>query len=441
MIKLLFAIIVVLQTTACVVASDQALEKRVTSAASSNFTLAVIPDTQNYLDFNNQKSSGFTFNASELFIQQMRYIVKNSVGNGGDIAFVASVGDVWQHQTKVSDKGHQLRGITYTPNPIIEPMVKVTPQTLTIEIPKAVEGYRILSDAGVPFGVAPGNHDYDAIWTTTKYPPNLDKPRSQLSMTPEDIGVLHVGGLDNFRSVFGSNSPFYKNKPWYIASYKGGSSSAQRFSAGGYTFLHIALEMHPGDRVIDWAKSVMKTNPGIPTIFTTHDYLSINGERKGHPVEDLATVDPDEHNNAQAVWEKLYSQHAQILLVLSGHQYGQSYRVDPNKDGHLVYQILADYQDRRQVSIDYAQNVSEKGTKLGDGWLRLMQFNLASEIPTITVKTYSSYYKTFSSEQDNYASWYKSHEHPNLSDVDFLATDDYVLQLTDFNSRFKAQAD
>jgi nitrous oxidase accessory protein NosD len=53
----------------------------------------------------------------------------------GDIAFVASVGDVWQHQTKVSDEEHSLRGIIYTPNPIIESMVKVTPETLTIEAP------------------------------------------------------------------------------------------------------------------------------------------------------------------------------------------------------------------------------------------------------------------------------------------------------------------
>jgi hypothetical protein len=435
MAKMLLTIITIFLTTACATTSNQERTKVITSSASSSFTLAVIPDTQNYLDFENQKSSGFAFNANELFIQQMQYIAKNSVSNGGDIAFVASVGDVWQHQTKVSDKDHQSRGIIYTPNPIIESMVKVTPQTLTIEIPKAVEGYQILSDAGIRFGVAPGNHDYDAIWTTTKYPPNLDKPRSELSMTPGDIGVLHVGGLDNFKSVFGSDGHFYKNKPWYIASHNGGTSSAQKFSAGGYTFLHIALEMHPGDHVIDWAKSVMAANSSLPTIFSTHDYLSIDGERKGSPVEDLATVDPDEHNNAQAVWDKLYSQHSQILLVLSGHQHGQSYRVDQNKDGHLIYQILADYQDRSQVSKDTKQSHS---TKLGDGWLRLMQFDLASEVPTIAVKTYSSYYEKFSSEEKNYSSWYKEDEHSELSDAEFLKTDDYVLTLTDFHSRFKA---
>lgn len=195
--------------------------------------------------------------------------------------------------------------------------------------------------------------------------------------------------------------------------------------------------MHPGDHVIEWAKSVMSANPDLPTIFTTHDYLSIDGERIGHPVEDLATVDPDRHNNAQSVWEKLYSQHSQILLVLSGHQHGQSHRVDQNENGHLVYQILADYQDRGQVSKDIGNTSSAKTTKLGDGWFRLMKFDFASDVPTITVKTYSSYYERFSSDEKNYTDWYKQLEHPELSDADFLDTDDYVLQLTDFHSRFK----
>ena len=438
MVKIILALIAAINISACVNSRNQDTIRMSLNATDSNFTIAVIPDTQNYLDFNNQKSAGFDFDASELFIQQMQYLAQRKVKGLGDIAFVASVGDVWQHQTKVSDEGHSARGIIYTPNPIIESMVKVTPETLTMEVPKALEGYQILADSGIPFGVAPGNHDYDAIWTTTKFPPNLDKPKAELKMTAEDIGVLHVGGLDNFRSVFGSDSHWYENKAWYIASYNGGSSSAQKFSAGDYTFLHLALEMHPGDGVIAWAESVIAANSGLPTIISTHDYLNINGERKGHPIEDLATVDPEMHNNAQDVWEKLFSQHSQIFLVLSGHQYGQSYRVDPNKNGHLVYQILANYQDRKQVSRELKRGYSDsnRSTKLGDGWLRLMHFDLKSVVPTITVKTYSSYYSKFSNEEENYAKWYKLSEHPDLSDAEFLRKDDFIIKLMDFHSRF-----
>lgn len=421
--------------------AGQQSQQEISSKAVNNtrFTLAVIPDTQNYMDYTHQKAAGFGFDASELFIQQMQYIADKSMANGGDIAFVASVGDVWQHQTKQTDPEHEARGVFSTPNPIVEQMVKVTPETLTVEIPKAIEGYTILSDAGLPFGVAPGNHDYDSMWTAAKFPPNLDKPMNELTMTPEDIGVLHVGGLDNFRSVFGDDKPFFKDKPWYVDSYKGGANSAQIFTAGGYTFLHITLEMQAGDDVVDWAKSVMTKYLGLPTIFTTHDYLSVEGKRWGNPILDFSSADPDHHNDAQQMWDKLYGQHAQIFMVLCGHQHGQSHRVDSNIDGGLVYQVLADYQDRAQVSIDSSQGhnqVTRKPEQIGDGWFRLMQFDLNKQRPIITVKTYSTHYKNFSSEQENYAAWYKRHEQPELSDEDFLKADDFVLELTDFHERF-----
>ena len=64
-----------------------------------HFVLAVIPDTQNYVDFRHQRATDFKFDAADLFIEQMRFVAANAVGNGGDIAFVASVGDVWQHQS------------------------------------------------------------------------------------------------------------------------------------------------------------------------------------------------------------------------------------------------------------------------------------------------------------------------------------------------------
>ncbi len=436
-LALLFVLVFVLAGCSTY-AAPTAKQKVNKDKSSSTFTL---PDTQNYLDYTHQKAAGFGFDANELFIQQMQYIADNSVAKGGDIAFVASVGDVWQHQTKKTDAEHEARGIFSTPNPIIEQMVKVTPETLTVEIPKAIEGYQILSDAGVPFGVAPGNHDYDSMWTAAEFPPNLTKPMRELTMTIEDIGALHVGGLDNFRSVFGNDKPFYKDKPWYVASYKGGANSAQKFTAGGYTFLHITLEMQAGDDVIAWAKSVMAKYPNLPTIFTTHDYLSVDGKRWGNPIIDLATVDPDFHNDAQNVWDKLYSQHAQIFMVLCGHQHGQSHRVDFNSSGGLVYQILADYQDRSQVSIDSNQKdnqITRKPEKIGDGWFRLMEFDLNQQNPMIRVKTYSSYYQSYPSEQDSYAAWYKEHEKPDLSDQDFLKTDDFVLELSDFHARFSS---
>ena len=110
-----------------------------------------------------------------------------------------------------------------------------------VEIPKAIEGYTMLSTAGVPFGVAPGNHDYDAWWSV-----------AGSEIGPNGRAPAHVGGLDNFRIVFGDDSKFFADKEWYVGSFRDGANSAQVFSAGGYQFLHLALEMQPGDEVLTW---------------------------------------------------------------------------------------------------------------------------------------------------------------------------------------------
>ena len=43
-----------------------------------SFTVAVIPDTQNYLDYTHQKSEGFSLDASDQFLSQMKYIAEHS---------------------------------------------------------------------------------------------------------------------------------------------------------------------------------------------------------------------------------------------------------------------------------------------------------------------------------------------------------------------------
>ena len=56
----------------------------------------------------------------------------------------------------------------------------------------------------LPFGVVPGNHDYDAMWSDSRYPPVKDARK--IDMTPKTLGMLHIGGLDNFRAVFGATA-------------------------------------------------------------------------------------------------------------------------------------------------------------------------------------------------------------------------------------------
>ena len=383
----------------------------------SQFTVAMIPDTQNYVDYTHQKAQGFALDASEMFIEQMRWIAGHSRAQGGEIVFVAAVGDVWQHQSRTMDQEHAVRDIGRIEKTFLSAHLAPTPKTREQEIPKAIEGYQLISDAGLAFGVAPGNHDYDAMWSVDSFPPNTSKKPQELSWTPEDLGMLHVGGLDNFRSAFGQDSPFFKDRDWYIDSFRDGANSAQLFSAGGYRFLHIAIEMQADDAVLEWVASVLGKHPGLPTILTTHDYLNPRGERAANPIIDLDRVDPEHHNSAEELWSGLIARNDQIFMVLCGHHHGQALRSERNDSGHMVHQILADYQDRGQAGIDAGQPPDPflRGPAgLGDGWLRLLDFDTSSPVPTVTVRTYSTHYGKLSGEIARYADWYRAHEQPQM---------------------------
>jgi len=396
-------------------------------ATDQAFTIVVIPDTQNMTDFRRQRAQGFAIDARELYIEQMQDIAAKTVTNGGNVVFATSVGDVWQNVMDDEDPGHvsrgvvPLRGVDEDFEASVERLVQPE-QVSSFEIPTAVEGYRILSATGIPFGVAPGNHDYDAWWVV-----GVEQASGPLDLQ------YHIGGLTAFRAVFGSDSEFFRDKDWYVGAYENGGSSAQVFAGGGYEFLHLSLEMQAGDDVLAWARSVIDAHPGLPTIVSTHDYLDSRGERRPGPNMDLATTDPDGNNSAEELWQTFISDIDQIFMVLCGHQVGQSMRVDRNDYGHEVYQILSDYQIRGQVAATAGQR---SGPATGDGWYREMTFHLDGERPRIDVRTYSSYYDSYSGDLAAYADWYKRREQPDIADREFLAADDFTFALPDFHARF-----
>jgi hypothetical protein len=422
----------------CVLPLGGTQAQPVAASADSSFALVVLPDTQNATDYTHQKTEGFALDSADIFMEQMRDIARRGTANGGNVAFVAAVGDVWQHLSSAMDPEHEARGVRSIENPILGLEEDIQPEpTRNFEIPTAIAGYRLLSEAGIPFGVAPGNHDYDAIWSVAGYVPS-DKAPGTRSRTVADLGLAHVGGLASFRSAFGSDTDFFRDKDWYVGGYQGGGSSAQIFSAGGYRFLHFAFEMQAGDDVLAWAQGIIDQNPGLPTLISTHDYLNRAGERMPDAITDLALGDPAGNNHAQEIWEDFISANDQILMVFSGHQLGQATRIDDNQFGHKVYQMLSDYQGRGQAGVDAGQPLLGNGqpTGIGDGWYRELTFHLDREMPTVDVRTWSSHYKVYSSELESYAQWYKGIEQPEMSDAEFLAADEFTLTLDDFHARF-----
>jgi hypothetical protein len=392
-----------------------------------DFTVAAIPDTQNYVDYRHQKWSGFKFDATEQLYEQMRWIADNSKSAGGDIVFATHLGDVWQHYSKWMDPGHAKRGFKWMAN-IGGSEVAMSPKihTLGFEAPVAGQAFQLLAGK-LPFSVVPGNHDYDALWTDPAHPPQpeLDKD-----------GVRHIGGLTGYLSQFSAESPLFKGQPWYAASHDGGADSAQIFTAGQCRFLHIGLQYHAPDASLAWASEVIGRFPGLPTIVTTHDYLHRAGERNRRSNPNGSVLDPID-NDPQMIWDEFISKHDQIFMVLSGHVSGQGFSVANNRIGRLVYQVMSDYQSRGQT----AKDAGADGTKIGDGWLRLMQFQLDGDKPVVKVRTYSTHYRKFSSELKDYAAWYKAADgQEKLSDADFLKRDEFTIELDGFHERFGAPA-
>jgi hypothetical protein len=149
-----------------------------------------------------------------------------------------------------------------------------------------------------------------------------------------------------------------------------------------------------------------------------------------------------EHNNPEDAWQKLLSRHRQVFLVLSGHQHGQSRRVDAGAEGGKVWQLLADYQDRNQVLRHVVGDAKSSGAPapapagLGDGWMRLLHFDFTGLAARLQVRTYSTHFKAHAADLPDYSRWYRPREKPGLSDAEFLSQEEFTLELDDFYDRF-----
>ena len=344
---------------------------------AEKFTVAVFGDTQNYCDYRYQKTSNppFVFNQADTFYRQMDWLAENSVSNGGSISFAVHVGDVVQNYG-----------------------------TQPVEWEVADKAFSIL-DGKLPYAVVPGNHDYDKTYKS------------------KDGKFNVIDGGTNWNKYLGPKSSHFKNQKSYGGSYNNGMNTWSVFKAGNREFLHIGLEVEPSNDAIAWAQKVTDSHKGMPTILTEHEYLGYEDD-KTEPGIAMRLDDGYRHdwdsNNAQQLWEKFIAKNDQIFIVLCGHNWSfdrkgeeaENARTDLNNYGNKVYQLLSCYQGRTEIK--KFMNCDDGNMRYGDGWLRLMEFDMdKSEI----------HCRTFSTELLTY-------EHD--------ANSDFVIKFDfDWNKRFK----
>lgn len=328
------------------------------SALAQSFTVAVVPDTQNYSDIALPQPRG-----AETFDQQMQYLADQK--GPKNIAFVTFVGDIIQH----GDGQFRLPATDTAPARTMD-----TRQEWDI----ANHAISILSRSGVPFGMVPGNHDYDNYgWWAEDGGPGASRP---------------LAGGRAFSFYFGPTSRHFAGKSWYGGATENGLNSFQIFQGDGKPFLHLSLEMDPPPAVLDWAQGVIAAHPNVPVIISTHEWLAPSKAGATDRANGTASLFAGtDHLSPDQIWDRFVRKNPMIFMVLSGHAYtpavegvslGENLRIDRNDAGLPVYQVLQDFQGNT-VGPD-GQAGSANG---GGGWLRFMEFDV--ERKKIRFYTYS----------------------------------------------------
>ncbi|MCM1152690.1 MAG: metallophosphoesterase [Muribaculum sp.] len=108
----------------------------------------------------------------------------------------------------------------------------------------------------------------------------------------------------------------------------------------------IALEFAPRREVIQWADSIVKSNPDRRYIFLTHEFLTrygqiVKDEDLPHSIRQFYS---DDVYTPTQIWEKLIYPNDNIMFVICGHNGFLSYRTDKNAAGRNVVSLLFNLQ-------------------------------------------------------------------------------------------------
>jgi DNA repair exonuclease SbcCD nuclease subunit len=234
-----------------------------------------------------------------------------------------------------------------------------------------------LLDGHVPWAVLPGNHD------------------------GTDVGGSSENLIDY--NMYFSYSRF-SGEAWYGGAYNDvNTNNFVLFSGGKDDYIIFSFQYHPSDAVLAWANATIEAHPDRRAIVVTHDYLNTDGTRT---------------TEGNHIWNSFIIHHAdQIFLVLCGHMHGEAKRQD-TVGGHIVYQVLADYQDR---------------TNGGDGWLRIIEFHPAED--KIYIKTFSPYKNIYETDADQIFLVLCGHMHGEAKRQDTVGGHIVYQVLADYQDR------
>jgi len=283
---------------------------KVASTVGPDFTVVALPDTQYY-------SSSLNGGTPAMFNAQTQWIV--NIKNSLNVAYVAHLGDIVQN----GDNGGN-----------------------TSEWSVADGALKILENAGIPYGVHPGNHDEGAT--------GGDGDAAYTVLYNTYFGVSRFSG----RSYYGGNYGTNNNNHYDL------------FRAGGMNFIVIYFAYDYNNAgsglntdfpsVLAWAQGILQQYSDRHAILVSH-YMMGNGNPANLSIQGGAIV-----NGLDGI--------PNVFLTLAGHYNtlpGEGQRTSV-VSGNTVQGLMSDYQDQPNG---------------GNGWLRIMTFSPANN--QINVQTYS----------------------------------------------------
>ena len=215
------------------------------------------------------------------------------------------------------------------------------------------------------------NNDVTAQWVSANGSMSMLEGHVPWAVLPGNHDGANVGASGEDLSRYNAYFSFsrFSDEAWYGDAFNGiNANSYSLFTGGDDDYIVFSFQYHPSDSVLAWATMTLNAHPDRRAIIVTHDYLNVDGTR---------TTEGDH------IWNNFVSTHAeQIFLVLCGHNHGEARRQD-TVNGHVVYQVLADYQSRDG----------------GNGWLRILEFHPTED--TIQVKTFSPYLNAWETDADS----------------------------------------
>jgi len=307
------------------------------SADADEFSIVVIPDTQNYI----QNLRGIA--NRQMFRDQINWIVANQ--KKSNIVYVTQLGDLSQ-SINMAKPGRDEKEATL----ISEERFRACDTIM-----------RPLDLAKIPYGIAVGNHD-------------------QFPMAGDATG----GSTELFHKWFinqGKGISRFQGKAFLGGTREKGSYDDHYdvFKAGGRSWIVVYLEFDDDQEknISDdearntWALELLKKHADHTAILVTHNAGNITKKAFGR--------------QAQMIYDKVKTQ-PNLIMVLGGHV--------GNKKGDVNYFRT----DRAGMSpvrtyISDFQSLSSDGTvektNGGNGYLRVMKFSVKNN--TVKVSTFSPY--------------------------------------------------